>query len=59
VGSGVRVMSQVSAVGENRVSTLPTEHPKDGKFRILSLDVGGAKGFYTLGVLREIEALLN
>ena len=52
-------MSQVSAVGENRVSTLPTEHPKDGKFRILSLDVGGAKGFYTLGVLREIEALLN
>lgn len=26
-------------------------------FRILSLDGGGAKGFYTLGVLREIEAL--
>lgn len=25
--------------------------------RILSLDGGGAKGFYTLGVLREIEAL--
>lgn len=42
-----------------RVSTLTTEHPKDGKFRILSLDGGGAKGFYTLGVLREIEALLK
>lgn len=26
--------------------------------RILSLDGGGAKGFYTLGALREIEALL-
>lgn len=46
------------AVSE-RVSTLTTEHPKDGKFRILSLDGGGAKGFYTLGVLREIEALLK
>jgi predicted acylesterase/phospholipase RssA len=27
--------------------------------RILSLDGGGAKGFYTLGVLKEIEALLG
>ena len=26
-------------------------------FRILSLDGGGAKGFYTLGALKEIEAL--
>lgn len=26
--------------------------------RILSLDGGGAKGFYTLGVLREVEAML-
>jgi len=26
-------------------------------FRILSLDGGGAKGFYSLGVLRELEAL--
>jgi patatin-like phospholipase/acyl hydrolase len=24
-------------------------------FRVLSLDGGGAKGFYTLGILREIE----
>lgn len=29
------------------------------EFRILSLDGGGAKGFYTLGVLREIEGLLG
>ena len=27
-------------------------------YRILSLDGGGAKGFYTLGVLKEIEAML-
>jgi patatin-like phospholipase/acyl hydrolase len=26
-------------------------------YRILSLDGGGAKGFYTLGALKEIEAL--
>src|SRR5438128_1449995 len=26
-------------------------------FRILALDGGGAKGFYTLGVLEEVEAL--
>lgn len=28
-------------------------------FRVLSLDGGGAKGFYTLGVLAEIEAMLG
>lgn len=28
-------------------------------YRILSLDGGGAKGFYTLGVLREIEGLIQ
>lgn len=27
-------------------------------YRILSLDGGGAKGFYTLGVLNEVEAIL-
>ena len=27
--------------------------------RILSLDGGGAKGFYTLGVLKEVEALVG
>jgi patatin-like phospholipase/acyl hydrolase len=28
-------------------------------FRVLSLDGGGAKGFYTLGVLKEIEGLID
>lgn len=27
--------------------------------RVLSLDGGGAKGFYTLGVLREVEAMMG
>lgn len=38
---------------------LTTVLPKDDLFRILSLDGGGAKGFYTLGVLKEIEGMLN
>ncbi len=32
---------------------------EDKRFRILSLDGGGAKGFYTLGVLHEVEAMLG
>lgn len=31
--------------------------PEPKIFRVLSLDGGGAKGFYTLGALKEIEAL--
>lgn len=41
------------------VQTLPGQYRKDGLFRILSLDGGGAKGFYTLGVLKEIEGMLK
>src|SRR5258708_36514249 len=33
--------------------------PPEGLCRILSLDGGGAKGFYTLGVLAQIEAMLK
>jgi uncharacterized protein len=32
---------------------------KDDICRVLSLDGGGAKGFYTIGVLREIEGMLG
>lgn len=35
------------------------ESPRPEACRILSLDGGGAKGFYTLGVLREVEGLLG
>jgi len=31
----------------------------DGPCRVLALDGGGAKGFYTLGVLSEIESMLQ
>jgi patatin-like phospholipase/acyl hydrolase len=31
----------------------------DTPYRVLTLDGGGAKGFYTLGVLREIEGLVS
>jgi patatin-like phospholipase/acyl hydrolase len=35
-------------------------HPPEQKIcRVLSLDGGGAKGFYTLGVLKEIEGLVG
>ena len=40
-------------------SVLAADYPKDNLYRILCLDGGGAKGFYTLGVLREIEAMLK
>ncbi|MBL8628372.1 MAG: patatin-like phospholipase family protein [Rhodospirillaceae bacterium] len=39
--------------------SLSSDHAKDGVYRILSLDGGGAKGFYTLGVLKEIEGMLG
>jgi predicted acylesterase/phospholipase RssA len=35
------------------------QYEPDGNYRILSLDGGGAKGFYTLGVLKEIEGMLQ
>ncbi|MBO6827732.1 MAG: patatin-like phospholipase family protein [Sneathiella sp.] len=35
------------------------EYESDNLFRVLTLDGGGAKGFYTLGVLKEIEAMLG
>jgi uncharacterized protein len=35
------------------------EFSADRPLRILSLDGGGAKGFYTLGVLREIEGMIK
>jgi patatin-like phospholipase/acyl hydrolase len=38
---------------------LTHEYERDDLYRILTLDGGGAKGFYTLGVLKEIEGLLD
>jgi patatin-like phospholipase/acyl hydrolase len=41
------------------VGTTPQVAAPGKLCRILSLDGGGAKGFYTLGVLAQVEALLN
>jgi patatin-like phospholipase/acyl hydrolase len=41
------------------MSSSGSHNPKSATFRILSLDGGGAKGFYTLGILKEIEALVH
>lgn len=49
----------LDATATPKASTLISEYPKDGRCRILALDGGGAKGFYTLGVLKEIEGMLN
>lgn len=38
---------------------LEAEQAATTPLRILSLDGGGAKGFYTLGVLKEIEAMVE
>jgi predicted acylesterase/phospholipase RssA len=48
-------------LGDNQVSgdTLSTTCQADGLCRVLSLDGGGAKGFYTLGVLQEIEGMIK
>jgi uncharacterized protein len=40
--------------------TRANEQPSQaGVLRVLTLDGGGAKGFYTLGVLKEIEAMVG
>ena len=49
------VMDTPQAATQTRTAELP----KDRLYRILSLDGGGAKGFYTLGVLKEIEGLIK
>jgi len=46
-------------IAESKQTSLTTKHAPDRLFRILSLDGGGAKGFYTLGVLKELEGMLN
>lgn len=40
-------------------ASAPVEPGQRTTCRVLSLDGGGAKGFYTLGVLKQVEALLG
>ena len=46
-----------SEQSEPSAAVAATEGNATKPYRILSLDGGGSKGFYTLGVLREVEAL--
>jgi predicted patatin/cPLA2 family phospholipase len=45
--------------GERAERKLTGTYERDGLFRILSLDGGGAKGVYTLGILKEMEGMLG
>ena len=51
------VPPRAESLGGEEASIVEAETRK--LYRILSLDGGGAKGFYTLGALREIEALVG
>jgi predicted patatin/cPLA2 family phospholipase len=48
----------VQTVQPTPLQEIPHAGTRD-PFRILSLDGGGAKGFYTLGVLKEIEGMIK
>lgn len=52
-------MSTEQATASLNKMPLTKEYGNDGLCRVLCLDGGGAKGFYTLGVLKEIEAMLG
>ncbi len=41
------------------MSKLQVGQSEPAPMRVLTLDGGGAKGFYTLGVLKEIDALVG
>jgi predicted acylesterase/phospholipase RssA len=41
------------------MTEIPESAAPDRPLRVLTLDGGGAKGFYTLGVLTEIEAMIG
>src|ERR1700733_14120108 len=41
------------------MNSVATSLMSSDPYRVLSLDGGGAKGFYTLGVLKQVEAMLG
>src|SRR3954452_4446102 len=44
---------------QKETEALPAVAEEAKLFRVLTLDGGGAKGFYTLGALREIEGMVG
>jgi len=59
LGGRDNMNTTIQVLADQKPSTLTAEYKKDGLCRILALDGGGAKGFYTLGVLKELEGMLN
>lgn len=57
--SDVRAVKDLRLPPTQERHVLSKEYQPDSICRILALDGGGAKGFYTLGVLKEIEAMLG
>src|SRR5438045_3902625 len=45
--------------GDTTTSLRATDVGITNPLRVLALDGGGAKGFYTLGVLKEIEGMIQ
>lgn len=45
--------------GKFEMNGTTEEKSDDDMLRVLALDGGGAKGFYTLGVLKEVEAIIE
>src|ERR1039458_1618629 len=50
-------MCQKPIISEDNNVSASAQNGPAGFCRILSLDGGGAKGFYTIGVLKELEAM--
>jgi predicted patatin/cPLA2 family phospholipase len=59
IASGQERAFETQAGGELEMGGDNPDMADEKIFRVLSLDGGGAKGFYTLGVLREIEKLIG
>jgi len=57
--NALKLQAGNSAIVESTTTANADNDAKQTTCRVLSLDGGGAKGFYTLGVLKELEGLAD